>query len=693
MDVYPLPARRLVAEMADAAAADPARALAYQGAPGANSHLAALTHDPLAIPLPCYTFEDAIDAVREGRAGRAIIPIENSLHGRVADMHFLLPESGLSIIDEYFQRIHHCLMATDADTPIATAASHVQALGQCRHYLRQHGIRPITDADTAGAAALVAEAREPGAAAIAPALAAELYGLVIRAENIEDSDDNMTRFVVLAREPARPTARGAGDDDLPVPGEERPRRPLQGDGGLRHQWGQHDQAGKLPARREFRGDGILLRHRGHARRPRRRPGAGGAGIPHQMDPHPRQLPAGAPALQGLRQPVRALGALARGLLALVVWALILVLLAATIVPPFLDRLYYAGPAGSHFDGAHFLNPDGDPIPEIKGTSNGVLARFLTQRDARPTWPDSVTVRPIDARRLPPLRPGEMRAIWIGHATVLVQTATLNILTDPIWSDVAGPFGLLGPRRLMAPGVPFDQLPRIDIVVVSHNHYDHLDLATLQRLWARDRPVIVTGLGNERLMAAYGIEAHGLDWGQMLKARGTTVHVTRSHHWSSRWFVDRDRALWSGFTIETAAGRIFFAGDTGPGDMRWPVEARRWGPIRLALIPIGAFRFAPHQMVAGAHIGPRAAVDVFRLTGAAAAIPIHWGTFHLSGDAWGTPIALLRRFEDCAGVAPARFPPLRPGVPFMVPATPAPLGIPRLPVASCRDDAPGMRAFP
>ncbi len=203
MDNYPLPAQRLVAEMTDASAATPEHALAFQGAPGANSHLAAMDYAPDGLPLPCFSFEDAIDAVRDGKADRAIIPIENSLHGRVADMHFLLPESGLSIVDEYFLPIHHCLMSAD-ETPPASALSHVQALGQCRHYLRAHNIRPIVYADTAGAAALVAEVREPGAAAIAPALAARLYGLHLHAENIEDSHDNMTRFVVLAREAAMP---------------------------------------------------------------------------------------------------------------------------------------------------------------------------------------------------------------------------------------------------------------------------------------------------------------------------------------------------------------------------------------------------------------------------------------------------------------------------------------------------------
>tara|TARA_R110000782_G_scaffold182437_6_gene272706 strand:- start:52281 stop:53174 length:894 start_codon:yes stop_codon:yes gene_type:complete len=205
MEIYPLPARRIVEQMNSEALAQPHRAIAFQGAPGANSHLAALGYRADCLPLPCFSFEDALDAVQEGRADRAIIPIENSLHGRVADMHFLLPESGLSIIDEYFLPIHHHLMAPD-DSPVHEVLSHVQALGQCRHYLREHGIRPVAYADTAGAAALVADNREAGVGAIAPALAAELYGLKILAAEIEDSHDNMTRFVVLAREAVVPSA-------------------------------------------------------------------------------------------------------------------------------------------------------------------------------------------------------------------------------------------------------------------------------------------------------------------------------------------------------------------------------------------------------------------------------------------------------------------------------------------------------
>lgn len=195
--------------MRAAAAADSARAIAFQGSPGANSHRAATEARPDALPLPCFSFEDALDAVKDGRAGEAIIPIENSQHGRVADIHFLLPESGLRIVAEYFMPINHALMAVGANAPGRTfeaAYSHPQALGQSRHFLRARGIVPLSHADTAGAAAYVAERGDPTIAAIAPAIAAELYGLEIIERNVEDSADNMTRFVILAREPITPEA-------------------------------------------------------------------------------------------------------------------------------------------------------------------------------------------------------------------------------------------------------------------------------------------------------------------------------------------------------------------------------------------------------------------------------------------------------------------------------------------------------
>ena len=203
MDSFPAPALALVDEMREAAAADPSRAVAFQGAPGANSHRAAIEWAPEGLPLPCFAFEDALDAVGTGAAGSAIIPIENSQHGRVADIHFLLPDSGLSIIGEHFLPISYAVMGLTKG-PFTAAYSHPQALGQCRNYLRGNGIVPMAYADTAGAAALVKEIGDPHLCALAPALAADLYGLVVAEEEVEDAKDNTTRFVVLAKEPLDP---------------------------------------------------------------------------------------------------------------------------------------------------------------------------------------------------------------------------------------------------------------------------------------------------------------------------------------------------------------------------------------------------------------------------------------------------------------------------------------------------------
>jgi prephenate dehydratase len=197
MQSYPEIARQMVEDMARIASAEPQRAIAYQGAPGAYSHIAARAFAPDCHPLPCFSFQDAMDAVKDGRAARAIIPIENSQHGRVADIHFLLPESGLTIVAEYFLPVRHCLLAK-GEGPYTAAVSHPQALGQTRHYLRAHGLEPINYPDTAGAAAFVAESSEPGLCAVASQLAGEVFGLKVVEQGIEDAAHNMTRFVVLA---------------------------------------------------------------------------------------------------------------------------------------------------------------------------------------------------------------------------------------------------------------------------------------------------------------------------------------------------------------------------------------------------------------------------------------------------------------------------------------------------------------
>ncbi len=209
MQDYPAPARPLVAAMTAAALADPDHTVAFQGAPGANSHLAVVEAFPDALPLPCFDFADAIDAVRDGRAARALIPIENSLHGRVDDIHFLLPESGLVITAEHFLAIRHALMGTGTLGDVREAMSHPQALGQCRHWLKAHGIRAIAYPDTAGAAARAAEPADPAVAALAPPGAAALYGLHLLATDLADAEHNTTRFVALARGGQPATGEGA----------------------------------------------------------------------------------------------------------------------------------------------------------------------------------------------------------------------------------------------------------------------------------------------------------------------------------------------------------------------------------------------------------------------------------------------------------------------------------------------------
>ena len=344
-------------------------------------------------------------------------------------------------------------------------------------------------------------------------------------------------------------------------------------------------------------------------------------------------------------------------------AIISLLALAIIVPPFLDRVYYTGPVSDHFDGEHFFNP-GDNDGNAPGSASGRASRmigFMLGR-GRAVWPAHISVRQDD----PPARVSGsvMRAVWVGHSTVLVQTAGLNILTDPIWSERTGPFGL-GPKRHRDPGIRFENLPKIDLVLLSHNHYDHLDIPTLRRLWLRDRPLVVTSLGNDTLLKANGIGAAARDWGGSVAVRpGITVFIDRVHHWDSRWFRDRNRALWSGFTVVLPGGNLFFSGDTGLGDGRWPDLAARHGRIRFALIAIGAFK--PREIMEPSHINPAQAVEVYEKLGAFYAMAVHWGTFQLSAEAINEPPMLLRQSLSRELIPPGRFRVTEAGQPWLVP---------------------------
>ena len=351
--------------------------------------------------------------------------------------------------------------------------------------------------------------------------------------------------------------------------------------------------------------------------------------------------------------------------------IVAVCLAPTLVPPFLDRIYYEGPRSGHFDGERFFNPG--PAPEVPhGSPAGFLNRVLGARSERAVWPAKVPVR----QSVPPARvPGdEMLVTWIGHATVLVQTQGLNILTDPIWSQRASPFAFVGPKRVRAPGVRFVDLPKIDLVLVSHNHYDHMDLPTLKRLWERDHPTIVTSLGNATILKGEGIGAVELDWGGGYSVAPLCppetpcgeidVTVERNHHWGSRWGTDRNRALWSAFTVRLPGGNLFFAGDTGWGDGSWPVEAAKRGPIRLAILPVGAYE--PRDVMQANHLDPDEAVRVFEKLKPRMALGMHWGTFQLTFEAIDDPPSRLAAALRARGIAPGRFVATEVGRSFKVP---------------------------
>jgi L-ascorbate metabolism protein UlaG (beta-lactamase superfamily) len=336
-----------------------------------------------------------------------------------------------------------------------------------------------------------------------------------------------------------------------------------------------------------------------------------------------------------------------------------ILAAAALDPGPVER-----PVSANFDGERFRLPGHENVGE---KSFADLLRWQTTR-APAAWPEAVPVTPA----LPAARVagGALVATMVGHATVLVQTRGLNILTDPIWAARASPFEFAGPKRVTAPGIDFAALPRIDLVVVSHGHWDHLDVPTLERLWVRDRPLILVPLGHGRLLADNGIEARELDWGERAELGPVTAVAEPVYHWTSRWFADRNRALWAGWSLLTPEGTVYFAGDTGYGDGAAFRAVKRHGPVRLALLPVGAY--APRWFMAAQHMDPAEAVQAMRDLGAAKALGLHWGTFQLTDEAWGAPRAELAAALGDAGLEPQRFPALLAGEALRLPAPDAPV---------------------
>ena len=325
--------------------------------------------------------------------------------------------------------------------------------------------------------------------------------------------------------------------------------------------------------------------------------------------------------------------------------------------------YYEGPETDHFDGRLFFNPGGKPPGSFRD-----LLKWQFSGD-RSTWPASWPSPHNPAKPVPRVTGDQMRVTMVGHATMLLQVAGLNILTDPVWSDRCSPFRFLGPQRVNNPGIAFGDLPPIDVVLLSHNHYDHMDMATLRRLATAHDPLVVTPVGNRAIVASSvsRLRIEERDWGETVEHGGARIHLEPVHHWSARGFGDRRMALWSGFVVETSAGNIYHVGDTGFHDgINYRDAANRHGTFRLAILPIGAYE--PRWFMKPQHQNPDEAVQGMKLARAAYAVGHHWGTFQLTNEAIEEPREKLRTALGNHGVAAERFRPMQPGEVWDVPVS-------------------------
>ncbi len=290
--------------------------------------------------------------------------------------------------------------------------------------------------------------------------------------------------------------------------------------------------------------------------------------------------------------------------------------------------HYDGPRTSHFDGDKFVNT----VPMSKGAGDIMKLGWGMVTEAE-TWPDwvEITPRTVEAERVH----DGIAITYINHSTFLLQVDGLNILTDPIYSKRASPFQWTGPARVHQPGVRFEDLPPIDVVLISHNHYDHLDEATLKRFAAmKDQPVVLAGLGNGRLLEKWGLADHrDLDWEEAHRVGDVEFIFSECRHRSGRGIGDQMKTLWGAFVIKTPAGNIYFAGDSGYGT-HFSATGHRHGPFRLSLMPIGAYQ--PRWFMRDVHVNPAEAVQAHLDLGAEFSIGMHYNTFQLTYEGIDQP---------------------------------------------------------
>lgn len=303
-------------------------------------------------------------------------------------------------------------------------------------------------------------------------------------------------------------------------------------------------------------------------------------------------------------------------------------IAIKLTDHFLASKGYKGPESDHFNGTVFYsygieNPLKSRKPAMSKRS--MLKWMMARKTHSWKWRNNNNTAKPASR----VEGDELVATFINHSTLLIQTQGLNILTDPIWSKRASPFSFLGPARYRDPGLTFEDLPHIDLVLISHNHYDHMDVETLARIRREWEAPILAGLGNaEYLMARHISGVHDMDWWDRFEHKGISIVCAPGQHFSSRSLSDRNKTLWCGFVIETKGGDIYFAGDTGYGPFTESIRSH-YKKFRLGLLPIGAFR--PEWFMGGVHTSPVQAMQMHKELNVETSIGIHHSTFHLADD--------------------------------------------------------------
>lgn len=293
---------------------------------------------------------------------------------------------------------------------------------------------------------------------------------------------------------------------------------------------------------------------------------------------------------------------------------------------------YRGPCSEHFDGRRFCNQRAAPL------TIPTLSRYRRECRFQP-WEH----RQNRPQALPPrlVKGADLHMTWINHATFLLQTQGVNLLTDPVWGDKTAPVPFSPNPRFRAPGLLFDALPPIDGVLLSHNHSDHCEIETLRALHDRHHATIYTGLGNRAFLKRHGLtRVVQMDWWQALPhTSDLKLHFVPAQHNSRRGIFDLNRSLWGGFVIEPShAGALYFAGDTGFGPQFKEIGAR-FQNLRVALLPIGGYK--PRSLFCDIHLSPEEAVEAHKLLGARTTIPMHYGTFRLTGEGQDEPLQDLR----------------------------------------------------